>query len=48
VIAVAQGATELNICFAVPSARADEVVRAVHQEFFEHQHQESIEAAVTA
>ena len=48
VIAVAQGATELNICFAVPSARADEVLRAVHGEFFEHQHQESIEAAVTA
>jgi bifunctional aspartokinase / homoserine dehydrogenase 1 len=33
VIAVAQGASELNICFAVPSKHADEVVRAVHQEF---------------
>jgi bifunctional aspartokinase / homoserine dehydrogenase 1 len=33
VIAVAQGASELNICFAVPSAHVDQVVRAVHQEF---------------
>ena len=33
VIAVAQGASELNICFAVPGTRSDEVVRAVHQEF---------------
>ncbi len=33
VIAVAQGASELNICFAVTSARVDDVVRAVHQEF---------------
>jgi bifunctional aspartokinase / homoserine dehydrogenase 1 len=34
VIAVAQGASELNICFAVPSASAGEVVQAVHEEFF--------------
>jgi aspartate kinase len=33
VIAVAQGASELNICFAVTNSRVDEVVRAVHQEF---------------
>ncbi len=33
VIAVAQGASELNICFAVPAASANEVVHAVHQEF---------------
>jgi bifunctional aspartokinase / homoserine dehydrogenase 1 len=34
VIAVAQGASELGICFAVPSSSAAEVVRAVHDEFF--------------
>jgi aspartate kinase len=34
VIAVAQGASELSICFAVASASAAEVVRAVHDEFF--------------
>lgn len=33
VIAVAQGASELNICFAVTAARANDVVRAVHDEF---------------
>jgi aspartokinase len=33
VIAVAQGASELNICFAVEAARANDVLRAVHQEF---------------
>jgi bifunctional aspartokinase / homoserine dehydrogenase 1 len=33
VIAVAQGASEINICFAVPSERANDVVQAVHQEF---------------
>ncbi|MBV8890460.1 MAG: aspartate kinase [Acidobacteria bacterium] len=33
VIAVAQGASELNICFAVDARRATEVLRAVHQEF---------------
>jgi aspartate kinase len=33
VIAVAQGASELNICFAVPSAAANDVVQAVHDEF---------------
>lgn len=35
VIAVAQGASELSICFAVPAADAAEVVRAVHNEFCE-------------
>ncbi len=35
VIAVAQGASELSICFAVASASAAEVVRAVHREFCE-------------
>jgi hypothetical protein len=30
---VAQGASELNICFAVTNSRVDDVVRAVHQEF---------------
>lgn len=35
VIAVAQGASELSICFAVPSASAADVVRAVHREFCE-------------
>jgi aspartate kinase len=34
VIAVAQGASELSICFAVPSSSSAEVVRAVHDEFF--------------
>jgi len=34
VIAVAQGASELSICFAVPAASAAQVVRAVHDEFF--------------
>src|SRR5262249_12479614 len=33
VIAVAQGASELSICFAVPATRGSEVVRAVHDEF---------------
>lgn len=33
VIAVAQGASELSICFAVPAAHASEIVRAVHDEF---------------
>jgi bifunctional aspartokinase / homoserine dehydrogenase 1 len=33
VIAVAQGASELSICFAVAAARNAEVVRAVHDEF---------------
>jgi aspartate kinase len=33
VIAVAQGASELNICFAVPSTAANTVVQAVHDEF---------------
>jgi bifunctional aspartokinase / homoserine dehydrogenase 1 len=33
VIAVAQGASELNICFAVPAAQSSDVLRAVHQEF---------------
>lgn len=34
VIAVAQGASELSICFAVPASSAAEVVRAIHNEFF--------------
>ncbi|HEX7288457.1 MAG TPA: aspartate kinase [Candidatus Angelobacter sp.] len=33
VIAVAQGASELSICFAVPSPSASIVVRSVHDEF---------------
>jgi aspartate kinase len=33
VIAVAQGASELNICFAVTAAKANDVLRAIHQEF---------------
>jgi aspartate kinase len=33
VTAVAQGASELSICFAVSAARSAEVVRAVHDEF---------------
>jgi aspartokinase len=33
VIAVAQGSSELNICFAVTAARVNEVVKAVHHEF---------------
>lgn len=33
VIAVAQGASELNICFAVHAPGADAVVKAVHKEF---------------
>jgi bifunctional aspartokinase / homoserine dehydrogenase 1 len=33
VIAVAQGASELNICFAVAASRVNDVLRAVHQEF---------------
>ena len=33
VIAVAQGASELSICFAVPSVSCADVVRTVHSEF---------------
>ncbi len=33
VIAVAQGASELSICFAVPASHGAEIVRAVHDEF---------------
>ena len=33
VIAVAQGASELNICFAVTASRVNDVLRAVHGEF---------------
>jgi bifunctional aspartokinase / homoserine dehydrogenase 1 len=33
VIAVAQGASELNICFAVAAPKVNEVVKAVHREF---------------
>jgi aspartate kinase len=35
VIAVAQGASELNICFAVDAPQANDVVKAVHGEFLE-------------
>ena len=34
VTAVAQGASELSICFAVPSANAPDVIQEIHQEFF--------------
>lgn len=34
VIAVAQGASELSICFAVSANSAPQVVRAIHDEFF--------------
>jgi bifunctional aspartokinase / homoserine dehydrogenase 1 len=37
VIAVAQGASELNICFAVDAPRANDVVKAVHGEFLENE-----------
>jgi aspartate kinase len=33
VIAVAQGASELSICFAVTASRGAEIVRALHEEF---------------
>jgi aspartate kinase len=33
VIAVAQGASELSICFAVPAENAADVVRSIHDEF---------------
>ncbi|MGZ4822180.1 MAG: aspartate kinase [Terriglobales bacterium] len=39
VIAVAQGATELNICFAVAAESAPRVIRAVHDEFLGRQFQ---------
>lgn len=45
VIAVAQGASELNICFAVPAARANEVVKAVHEEFLGAANHESKQRA---
>jgi aspartate kinase len=38
VIAVAQGASELNICFAVPAVSVPDVVRAVHEEFLGARH----------
>ncbi|MBZ5525186.1 MAG: aspartate kinase [Acidobacteriia bacterium] len=34
VIAVAQGASELSVCFAVPSATCAQVVQRVHEEFW--------------
>ena len=37
VIAVAQGASELSICFAVPSAAGTQIVRAIHDEFCSRQ-----------
>ena len=45
VIAVAQGASELNICFAVTASRVDDVVRAVHHEFLSPS-RESLAAAL--
>ncbi len=36
VIAVAQGASELSICFAVPAQHGPKIVRAVHDEFCGH------------
>ena len=41
VIAVAQGASELSICFAVPAASAADVVSAVHGEFC-HRREEAV------
>jgi aspartokinase len=35
VIAVAQGASELSICFAVPASHGAKIIHAVHDEFFE-------------
>ncbi len=37
VIAVAQGASEINICFAVPASSAAAVIQAVHAEFLGQQ-----------
>ena len=45
VIAVAQGASELNICFAVPAARANHVVKAVHDEFLSSANREARQTA---
>jgi len=43
VIAVAQGSSELNICFAVAAARVNEVVKAVHQEFLSQASEHTME-----
>ena len=48
VIAVAQGASELNICFAVPAARANEVVKSVHDEFLSAGNHEATQTAARA
>lgn len=48
VIAVAQGASELNICFAVPAARANEVVGAVHDEFLGRANHDATQTAARA
>jgi aspartokinase len=45
VIAVAQGASELNICFAVDASRVNDVVRAVHQEFLTVGREPPVQAA---
>jgi aspartate kinase len=45
VIAVAQGASELNICFAVDASRINDVVRAVHQEFLSVGKEQPVQAA---
>lgn len=44
VIAVAQGASEINICFAVKSSGVAKVVRAVHDEFLRQSTAEKIAA----
>ncbi|HXZ78970.1 MAG TPA: aspartate kinase [Terriglobales bacterium] len=46
VISVAQGASELNICFAVNSSGADEVVKAVHDEFLSSARVPAVEKTV--
>jgi bifunctional aspartokinase / homoserine dehydrogenase 1 len=45
VIAVAQGSSELNICFAVAAARVNEVVKAVHQEFLSQASEHAMDSA---
>lgn len=46
VIAVAQGASELSICFAVPSAKCTEVVRTIHEEFCSNEEFAALAACV--
>jgi aspartate kinase len=43
VIAVAQGASELNICFAVEASRAKDVLVAVHREFLSNRTEDKTE-----